>query len=74
VTALVPEPNPLEGLPSMPATAEPVLVPGLLRGLGVTPHPVPAWVTDPEVIASIEAGLIDIPDDLYLITTQGDRP
>jgi len=61
--------NPLAGLPSMPETADPVLLPGLLRGLGITPHPVPAWITDPEVIASIEAGLIDIPDDL--MTTGG---
>ncbi|MFR0351829.1 hypothetical protein [Streptomyces sediminimaris] len=24
---------------------------------------VPAWITDPDLIASIEAGLVDIPDD-----------
>ena len=64
MTALAPEPNPLDDIPPMPETAEPVLMPGLLRGLGITPHPVPAWITDPEVIASIAAGLIDIPDDL----------
>lgn len=64
MTAIAPEPNPLDVLPPMPETAEPVLMPDLLHGLGITPHPVPAWITDPEVIASIEAGLIDIPDDL----------
>ena len=25
---------------------------------------VPAWVTDPDLIADIRAGLVDIPDDL----------
>lgn len=71
MTAIAPEPNPLDDLPSMPDTAAPVLLPGLLRGLGLAPRPrpVPAWITDPDLIASIEAGLIDIPDDL---TTQGD--
>jgi hypothetical protein len=74
VTALAPEPNPIEDLPSMPATAEPVLLPGLLRGLGLARRPsVPGWITDPDLIASIEAGLIDIPDDLNL-KKQGDRP
>jgi hypothetical protein len=69
VTALAPEPNALDDLPSMPEAACPVLLPSLLRGLGLARRPiVPAWITDPEVIASIEAGLIDIPDDL-----QGER-
>lgn len=37
----------------------------LLRGLDLTPRTkAPAWVTDPDVRASIEAGFIDIPDDL----------
>ena len=50
-------------LPSTPATADPVIVPGLLSGLGITPRRVPAWMTDPDLIASIQAGLIDIDDD-----------
>lgn len=66
MTALASEPTALDELPSMPETSEPVLMPGLLRGLGLTPHPVPAWITDPDLIASIEAGLIDIPDDLTI--------
>lgn len=38
----------------------------LLRGLGLAPRAqAPAWVTDPDVRASIEAGYIDIPDDLW---------
>lgn len=64
MTALAHESTPLDELPSMPEGAEPVLMPGLLRGLGLAPHPVPAWITDPDLIASIEVGLIDIPDDL----------
>jgi hypothetical protein len=47
-------------LPPMPATADPLIVPGLLTGLGITPPRVPAWITDPDLLASIEAGLIDI--------------
>ncbi|MCM1974597.1 hypothetical protein [Streptomyces sp. G1] len=68
MTAIAPEPSPLDVLPSMPASAEPLLIPGLLTGLGLgsspAPCPVPGWVTDRDVIASIEAGLIEIPDDL----------
>lgn len=67
-SAPLPVPNPLADLPPMPETAEPVLLPGLLCGLGLRPRTVPDWITDPELIASIEAGLIDIPDDL-----QGER-
>jgi hypothetical protein len=51
-------------LPSTPVAADPVIVPGLLSGLGITPRRVPAWITDPDAIASIQAGLVDIPDDL----------
>lgn len=58
-----PTPNPLTELPSMPDTADPVLVPGLLSGLGLSHPQVPAWISDPDVIASVEAGLIDIPDE-----------
>ena len=50
-------------LPPTPATADPVIVPGLLSGLGILPRPVPRWITHPDLIASIEAGLIDIDDD-----------
>ncbi|MFJ3984341.1 hypothetical protein [Streptomyces fungicidicus] len=39
----------------------------------ITPAPasrtVPAWITDPDLIASIEAGLIDI-DDEFMGATQ----
>lgn len=71
MSVLTSSPNPLADLPSMPETAEPVLMPGLLRGLGLSPRPIPAWITDPELIASIEVGLIDIPDDLCPNTTRG---
>jgi hypothetical protein len=50
-------------LPPMPDSADPVIVPGLLAGLGITPSRVPRWATDPDFIASIEAGHIDIDDD-----------
>jgi len=50
-------------LPSMPTDANPVILPGLLSGLGITPRPVPAWITDPDLIASIQAGLVDLPDE-----------
>lgn len=37
----------------------------LLAGLDLAPRTtVPQWVTDPDVIASILAGLMDLPDDL----------
>ncbi|MEV8548375.1 hypothetical protein AB0L04_00770 [Streptomyces glaucescens] len=48
-------------LPSTPATADPVIVPGLLSGLGITPRRVPAWITDPDLIASVACGLVEIP-------------
>ena len=51
-------------LPPMPATADPVIVPGLLTGLGITKPRVSRWITNPDLIASIEAGLIDIDDEL----------
>lgn len=55
----------LVDLPSAPVTAEPVILPGLLSGLGITPRPViPAWITDPNVIASIVSGLYELPDFL----------
>ena len=50
-------------LPPMPETAAPVILPGLLSGLGITARRTPAWITDPDLIASIEAGLIDLPDE-----------
>jgi len=51
-------------LPSMPGDAPPVILPGLLSGLGITPRRAPAWITDPDLIASIQAGLMDLPDEL----------
>lgn len=38
MSALMPERNPLMDLPPMPDTAPPVLTPGLLWVLGVTPR------------------------------------
>ncbi|GFH34348.1 hypothetical protein [Streptomyces pacificus] len=51
-------------------TAHPVVPPQvagpLLRALDLTRRdPVPAWITDPDVRASIEAGFLDIPDELH---------
>jgi hypothetical protein len=40
-------------LPPTPATADPV----------IQPRRVPAWITDPNLIADILAGHIDIDDD-----------
>jgi hypothetical protein len=57
-------------LPATPATADPVILPGLLSGLGITPRPVPEWITDPTLIDSIARGLIEIPDGL---TDEEDR-
>jgi hypothetical protein len=37
---------------------------GEATGLGITPSRVPRWATDPNFIASIEAGHIDIDDEL----------
>jgi len=50
-------------LPPTPVTADPVILPGLLSGLGITPRRVPAWITNPDLIASIQAGLMDIGDE-----------
>jgi hypothetical protein len=52
-------------LPSMPADADPVILPGLLSGLGITPRRAPAWITDPGLIDDILSGHADIPADLY---------
>ncbi len=54
-------------LPPAPVSAAPVIVPGLLSGLGITRRPVPAWVTCPDLIASIEAGLIDVDDEFMAV-------
>lgn len=65
MTAVLPErPTVLAELPSMPATAAPVILPGLLTGVGVTQRRVPRWITDPNVIRSVLDGHYDIPDDL----------
>ncbi|MGW1389999.1 hypothetical protein, partial [Streptomyces griseoluteus] len=50
-------------LPPTPADAPPVIVPGLLTGLGITRRQVPAWITDPNLIADILAGHAEIPAD-----------
>lgn len=53
--------SPLLSLPVVPKPAAALL----LRGLDLAPRTrIPAWITDPDVIASILAGHIDIPDDL----------
>ncbi|MDR3036170.1 MAG: hypothetical protein LBV78_24270 [Kitasatospora sp.] len=54
----------LTDLPSMPDTAAPVILPGLLAGVGVTPPRIPRWITDRDLIDSILAGLMDLPDEL----------
>jgi hypothetical protein len=51
-------------LPPMPESADPVIVPGLLAGLGITRRPIPAWITDPNVAESIACGLYELPDEL----------
>jgi len=56
-------------LPPTATDADPVILPGLLAGLGITPRRVPRWITNPDLIASIEAGLIDI-DDEFMGATQ----
>lgn len=73
VTAIAAEPSPLDELPAMPLSATPVILPALLRGLGITRPRIPAWITDPDLIASIEAGLMDLPDELQApaVETQG---
>lgn len=50
-------------LPAAPETADPVILPGLLSGLGITRRPVPRWITNPDLIASIELGLIEIDEE-----------
>ena len=70
MTAIAPEPNALADLPPMPETAEPLVMPGLLHGLGLSVHPVPAWITDPDLAASIACGLVEVPDDF---NPQGSR-
>ncbi|MFF8659529.1 hypothetical protein [Streptomyces huasconensis] len=65
MTAILPErPTALDELPPMPDTAPPVVLPGLLTGIGLVPRQVPAWITDPDLAASIVAGHVDIPEDL----------
>jgi len=51
----------LTALPVIPAeVGEP-----LLAGLDLAPRrTIPAWASDPDFIASVLAGLVDIPDDL----------
>ncbi len=49
-------------LPPTPADAAPVILPGLLSGLGITRRPAPAWITNPDLIESIARGLMNIDD------------
>jgi hypothetical protein len=49
----------------MPGDADPVIVPGLLSGLGITRPRIPAWITDPDVIKSITEGLYELPDEAW---------
>jgi hypothetical protein len=49
----------------MPGDADPVIVPGLLSGLGITRPRIPAWITDPNVIESIASGLYELPDEAW---------
>ncbi|MFF4489486.1 hypothetical protein ACFY0F_23805 [Streptomyces sp. NPDC001544] len=51
-------------LPPTPASADPVIMPGLLSGLGITRRPVPEWITDPDAVESIALGLVEIDADL----------
>lgn len=56
-------------LDAVPAPIRETASSQLLAGLDLAPRTiVPRWVTDPDMRASILAGLIDIPDDL-----RGDR-
>ncbi|WP_093659371.1 hypothetical protein [Streptomyces wuyuanensis] len=54
-----------ELLTALPVVPEPAARP-LLVGLELTERPkVPAWITDPAVRASAEAGLYEIPDEFF---------
>lgn len=65
MTAVLPERTTvLDELLPMPETAAPVVLPGLLSGVGVVTRQVPAWITDPDVITSVLDGHYEIPDDL----------
>lgn len=53
--------SPLLSAPEIPPAAGHQL----LAGLDLVPRTtVPTWITDPDMVASILAGFIDIPDDL----------
>lgn len=54
-------------LPPMPDSANPIVLPGLVSGLGLVTRTAPAWITDPNVIASIAAGLVEIDDDFMAL-------
>lgn len=64
MTATVPElATGLDNLPSMPATANPVILPGLLAGVGLTERQVPGWITDPNLAADLVAGFAESYED-----------
>lgn len=54
-------------LPPTPVTADPVVLPGLLTGLGITRRPVPAWVTNPSLAESIALGHVEIDADFMAV-------
>jgi hypothetical protein len=65
MTTILPErATVVDGIPTMPVTAAPVILPELLAGIGLVVHRVPRWITDPALIQSIVDGFIDIPDEL----------
>ncbi|MFH8926335.1 hypothetical protein ACH4D4_04700 [Streptomyces pristinaespiralis] len=53
----------LSDLPAAPAPIREQVAGPLLRALDLVPT-VPAWITDPGLIADILAGFCDLPDDL----------
>ncbi|MFD4596803.1 hypothetical protein ACFWPQ_02095 [Streptomyces sp. NPDC058464] len=56
-------------LPPMADNATPVILPGLLSGLGITRRQVPSWITDPDTRESIAIGEYEIDDDLAVRDT-----
>lgn len=59
----VEQPTALAGLPPMATTADPLILPGLLPGVGIAPRRVPRWITDPGLIQSVIDGLVEIPTE-----------
>lgn len=57
------DPNVLEALPDMAETTEPILLPGLTAGLGLTKRQAPRWFTNPDAIQSFEDGFLGSLDE-----------